>query len=158
MNRAPSAGSWVSRRSLAANALVAGVYATIALILPATAFANYRLATALYALAAFDRTLIAGLALGNALAGIPQGPVDIVLGGVVGLLTAWACYRLRPTLAPLAVFVVPTVLVPLWLGVLFSIPYRAVVPVVALGQVLSAFLAWIVVVPVGRRLLRKHAH
>ncbi len=151
MNRAPS--PWVSRRSLATNAFVAGVYASIALILPATAFANYRLATALYVLAAFDRTLIPGLAVGNALAGIPQGPVDVGLGGVVGLLTGWACFRLRPTLAPLAVLVVPTVLVPLWLSVIFGVPYRTVVPVVAVGQILSALLAWVAVVPLGWRLL-----
>ncbi len=153
MKRASAQISWISRKSVATNALVAGVYAAIGLVLPATAFANYRLATALYALAAFDPRLIAGLALGNALAGIPQGPVDIVFGGVVGLLTAWACYRLRPTLAPVAVLVVPTALVPLWLSALFGVPYKTVVPVVAVGQVLSALLAWFVVEPVGRRLL-----
>ncbi len=138
-------------RLLATNAILAAVYAAIALVLPATAFANYRLATALYALAAFNPQLIPGLALGNALAGIPQGPVDVVLGGVVGLLTSWLCSRLTPWAAPLAVLIVPTLIVPLWLGVLFSVPYKAVVPVLLVGQVLSAVLAWAVIVPIGVR-------
>jgi len=131
------------RHSLVTNAIVAGVYAAIALALPATAFANYRLATA----------LIHGLALGNALSGSPQGPIDIIFGGIIGLLTAWACSRLHPSWAPLAVLILPTVLVPVWLSVIFGVPYKTVVPVVGLGQLISALLAWIVVLPVGRRLL-----
>lgn len=141
------------QRSLATNAIVAGVYAAIALMLPATAHVNYRLATALYVLASFDRRLIPGLALGNAIAGIPQGPVDIIFGGIVGLLTAWACSRLRPSVAPIAVLVIPTAIVPLWLSMIAGLPYRAVVPVVGLGQVFSGLLAWIVVIPLGHRLL-----
>lgn len=137
-------------RKLAENAMLAAGYAVASLILPATPVANYRLTTALYVLASFDRALIPGLALGNALAGLPQGPVDILLGGAVGLLTAWISSLLRPALAPLAVLVVPTVVVPLWLSGLAGIPYAAVVPAVATGQALSAAIAWLVIVPVAR--------
>ncbi len=133
------------------NAIVAALYASIALWLPATAVANYRLATALYVLAAFDRRLILGLAVGNALAGIPQGPIDIGLGFAIGALTAGSCALLPLMLTPLAVFVLPTVFVPIWLSVLFHAPYFAVLPVVATGQALSAALAWILVIPAGRR-------
>jgi uncharacterized membrane protein len=141
----------VSPRWLASNAILAAVYAALALALPATAFANYRLATALYSLAAFNPRLIPGLALGNALAGLPQGPLDIVLGGGVGLLTSWLCSRLTPWASPLAILIVPTLVVPLWLAVLFSVPYQAVVPVLVRGQAASALLAWAVVVPLGQR-------
>jgi len=133
------------------NAIVAALYASIALVLPATAVANYRLATALYVLAAFDRRLILGLAVGNALAGIPQGPIDIGLGFAIGALTAGSCALLPLMLTPLAVLVLPTVFVPIWLSVLFHAPYFAVLPVVATGQALSAALAWILVIPAGRR-------
>lgn len=126
---------------LTRNALVAALYAATALLLPATALANYRLSTALYVLAAWNPALIPGLALGNALAGLPQGGLDVVLGAVVGLLTARACARLGPRLAPLAVLVVPTLIVPLWLGVLFSVPYVVVVPILLKGQAVSALLA-----------------
>jgi uncharacterized membrane protein len=135
---------------LARNALLAGLYAAVALVLPATAFANFRLATALYALAAFDRTLVPGLAVGNAIAGLPQGPVDVVLGLAVGFVTSLACAHLPPLLAPLAVLIVPTLMVPLWLSALFHAPYMTVLPVVAVGQAASAGLAWLVVVPAGR--------
>ena len=138
-------------RWLASNALLATVYAAVALVLPATAFANYRLTTALYALAAFNSRLIPGLALGNALAGIPQGPLDIALGGVIGLVTSWACSRVSPWASPIAILIVPTLVVPLWLGLLFSAPYAAVVPVLFVGQAASALLAWTLVVPLGLR-------
>lgn len=138
-------------RALASNAILAAVYAALALLLPATAFANYRLTTALYALAAFNAGLIPGLALGNALAGAPQGAIDIVLGGIVGLATSWSCSRLNPWMSPLAVLVVPTLVVPSWLSVLFSVPYKAVVPVLLTGQAVSALLAWIAIVPLGLR-------
>jgi uncharacterized membrane protein len=145
--------SLVTRSSfIVENAIVAAVYAAIALALPATAVANYRLTTALYVLASFDRRLIVGLALGNALAGIPQGPVDIGLGFGIGVLTAGACAFVPRVLTPLAVFVLPTVFVPLWLSLLFHAPYRVVLPVVATGQALSAILAWILVIPAGRRI------
>jgi uncharacterized membrane protein len=141
----------VSPRWLASNAILAAVYAALALALPATAFANYRLTTALYSLAALNPRLIPGLALGNALAGLPQGPLDIVLGGGVGLLTSWLCSRLTPWASPLAILIVPTLVVPLWLAVLFSVPYPAVIPVLMRGQAASALLAWAVVVPLGQR-------
>lgn len=141
----------VSPRWLASNALLAALYAAVALLLPATAFANYRLTTALYSLAAFNARLIPGLALGNALAGVPQGPLDVALGALVGLLTSWLCSRLSPWAAPLAILIVPTLLVPVWLAVLFSVPYQAVVPVLLRGQLMSAVIAWVVVVPLGQR-------
>lgn len=136
---------------LVRNAIVAALYASIALLLPATAVANYRLATALYVLAAFDRQLILGLAVGNALAGIPQGPVDVGLGFGIGALTAGTCAALPVGIAPLAVLVLPTLFVPLWLALLFHRPYALVLPVVATGQALSAGLAWLAVIPAARR-------
>jgi uncharacterized membrane protein len=141
----------VNPRWLASNAILAAVYAALALVLPSTAFANYRLSTALYSLAAFNPRLIPGLALGNALAGLPQGPLDVVLGGLVGVLTSWLCSRVTPWVSPLAILIVPTLVVPLWLGVLFAVPYQAVVPVLARGQAVSALLAWAIVVPLGYR-------
>lgn len=142
-------------RTLTRNAILAALYAAIALILPATAAANYRLATALYVLAAWNPALIPGLALGNALAGLPQGPVDMLLGGVVGALTSWACWRVGPKWAPVAVLVVPSLLVPTWLSLLFHVPYLVVLPVVAQGQALSALLGWMLLrVPHLRGLVR----
>lgn len=129
-------------RNIALNATIAALYAGIALVLPATALANYRLTTAMYVLAALNPTLIPGLAFGNALAGILQGPVDVAMGAAVGLITAWACSKLGPRWAPLAVLIVPTFLVPLWLGWIYQVPYLVVLPVLAQGQALSALLGW----------------
>lgn len=139
-------------RRIAACGIVAGLYAAIALALPATAFANYRLATALYLLASFDPGLVPGLALGNALAGIPQGPMDVLLGGMVGYVTASCCAAIGWKYGAAAILVVPSLLVPLWLAPMFHAPYWSVVVVVAHGQFVSACLAVVVVHPVGRRL------
>lgn len=128
-------------RNLARNAVIAALYGAIALVLPATALANWRLATALYALAAWNPALIPGLAIGNAIGGITQGPIDILFGAVVGVLTAWACAKLGPRWAPLAILVIPTAVVPLWLSLLLHVPYPVVVLVVLQGQAVSAVLA-----------------
>lgn len=143
-------------RKIALNALVAALYAGLALLLPATALANYRLTTALYVLVAWNPGLIPGLATGNALAGIPQGPIDMAMGAVVGVITAWTCAKLGPRRAPLAVLVVPTTLVPLWLGWLFQVPYLVVLPALAQGQILSALLGWLLLrVPHMKQLIAR---
>lgn len=141
-------------RMLTKNAAVAAAYVTIALMLPATALANYRLATGLYVLAAWSPGLIPGLALGNALAGFPQGPVDVLMGGLVGIITAWACSKLGK-LAPLAVLAIPTLLVPLWLGWMFGAPYGLTALVLLKGQAVGAALGWgLMQLPVLRRAAR----
>lgn len=139
-------------KRIAVNAIVAALYATLSLWLPATAFANYRITTSLYALAAFRPDVIIGLSIGNALAGIPQGPIDVVMGGLVGFVSSLACWYLQPRFSPLAVLIVPTLLVPVWLSVLVSVPYLAVVTALIPGQAISALVAYLVVLPIGRRL------
>lgn len=128
-------------KDLVLNAVIAALYATIALVLPATALANYRLSTALYVVAGWNPSLIPGLALGNALAGLPQGPIDVLMGTVVGLATAYACSKMKRW-GWVAVAVIPTLLVPLWLTWLFDAPYLIVVLTVAKGQAVSALLAY----------------
>lgn len=130
-------------RNIAKNAIVAALYAGIALWLPSTAFANLRLTTALYVLAAWNPVLIPGLAIGNALAGLPNGFIDVLMGGVVGVVTAWSAWRLGERWAWLAVLVVPTLLVPSWLSWLFHVPYWMAVVALLQGQVPSAALGWV---------------
>lgn len=130
-------------RNIAKNAIVAALYAGIALWLPSTAFANLRLTTALYVLAAWNPVLIPGLAIGNALAGLPNGFIDVLMGGVVGVVTAWSAWRLGERWAWLAVLVVPTLLVPIWLSWLFHVPYWVTVVALLQGQVPSAVLGWV---------------
>lgn len=129
-------------RNIAKNAIVAALYAGIALWLPSTAFANLRLTTALYVLAAWNPVLIPGLAIGNALAGLPNGFIDVLMGGVVGVVTAWSAWRLGERWAWLAVLAVPTLMVPLWLSWLFQVPYWVTVVALLQGQVPSAVLGW----------------
>lgn len=130
----------IKTRLLTANAVLAALYAAVALLLPATALANFRLSTALYVLAAWNPALIPGLAVGNAFAGLPQGPIDMLMGAVAGLATTFACSKMGRW-APVAVLVIPTLLVPTWLSWMFGAPYWVVALSLLKGQALSALLA-----------------
>lgn len=148
-------------RNLVRNALIAAIYVAFTSLWGWAATGptvNIRLATSLYALAAFDPALIWGPALGNGLSTLLSGtPIDAALGVLVGLLAGYVAWMLGRWLgkwaAPLAVAVVPTLFVPLWLSVLYHAPLFTTYSAVGLGQCLSAIAAWLVVLPLGRRLL-----
>ena len=154
----------MSTRNLAANALAAALYVVVTSVWgwAATGPAlNIRLATALYVLPAGDPALLLGPALGNGLSTLITGGhlLDAGLGVIVGLLSGWAAGLLarKWTVAasPLAVLLVPTATVPLWVAWLYHAPLNVTFGSVAAGQALSAAAAWIIVLPAARRVLRQ---
>lgn len=143
----------IGTRALARNAVVAALYAAISLILP-----RYRISSALYVLAAFDRTLIPGLTLGNAVSGLHHRPLDLLEGAVFGWVTAWLCSKLRPAWAPLAVAIVPTGLVTAWLTLVIGLPLVPTLINTAIGYAVAAVTGWVAAVPLGQRVLASHHH
>lgn len=150
-------------RDIARNALIAALYVAFTYLWgwAATGPAlNIRVATALYVLPALNPALLWGPALGNALSTLLTGghPIDAGLGLAAGLLAGaaalWLGRRLSVWASPLAVFVVPTLLVPLWVAWLYHAPLAVVYGSVAIGQALSAVVAWAVVLPAARRVLK----
>lgn len=95
-------------RRLVRTALIAALYAVLALAMPAVSYSiiQFRVSEALVLLPMLYPEAIPGLALGCFLAnlGSPFGVIDIVLGTGCTLLAAWLTYtfRQRPALAALA--------------------------------------------------------
>jgi uncharacterized membrane protein len=134
-------------RWITSNAVVAGLYAAISLLLP-----SFRFSSALYMLAAFDPTLIPGLAIGNAAASVHHRPLDLIEGVAVGWITSWLCAKVGPRWSPAVVAVVPTLLVSLWLTLVVGRAFIAVLPMIFVGQLTAAVVGAVVVVPLGKRL------
>ena len=144
---------------LAQSALVIALYVVLTAINPASSGAiQVRLSTGLYCLAAFRPDFIPALALGNGLANllVGQGPLDAVLGLVVGLFTSTATYLIGKTgkawLVPLPVALVVPPLVATWLSLLLHLPYRVIFLSLLAGQVIAAATAGSLVTYVGLRL------
>jgi uncharacterized membrane protein len=105
-----------------------------------------RIATSIYALAGIYPFLILPLGianfLSNALLG-GLGPLDMLGGLLVGILTALCCYllnKINSYLVSIPILLIPTLLVPVWLSYLLQLPYGMLVISVGIGQVLPGIL------------------
>ncbi len=140
-------------RTLAASGIVIALYVIVMYLTQSFSFGQYqmRLATSLYALAAIHPFLILPLGLSNFLSNIlfgGLGPLDMLGGFAVGILTSAACYYLRKIrlwLVGLPILIIPTLLVPIWLSYLLGISYTALLVSVGIGQSMPAVLAVLLV-------------
>ena len=108
------------------------------------AFGQYqiRIATALYGLSALFPFLILPAALANIISNTIMGGLgilDIVGGGIVGLLTTGLIVYGKKCgcgnwIVLLAVTFIPGLLVPIWLSVLLQIPYWILASSILVGQ------------------------
>ncbi len=143
----------INVKKLTISATVLAAYVLVMLLTQSVAFGQYqvRVATSLYALAAIHPFLIVPLALANLLSNTMMGglgPIDMVGGFIVGLLTAGSAYYLRRFhlfLVGLPIFIIPSLLVPIWLSYLLGIPYLLLVVSVGIGQLLPAILGVLLV-------------
>lgn len=127
---------------------ISGIYIalflTVMLCTQSFAFGQYqiRIATALYGLSAIFPFLIIPSCVANVLSNTLMGGLgilDIVGGGIVGLLTTsiivfgkkqhWGNW-----IVLLAITFVPGLLVPLWLSILLQIPYWVLASSILVGQ------------------------
>jgi len=86
-----------------------------------------RIATSIYALGAMFPFLIVPLGLANCLSNLlfGLGPIDVVFGLIIGLMTAGGCYlvkrfKLNDWLIALPIWLLPGLCAPIWLS--FLIP------------------------------------
>ncbi len=143
----------INTRNLTISAAVLAVYVIVMLLTQSFAFGQYqvRLATSLYALAAIHPFLIIPLGFANLLSNTIMGglgPIDMLGGLVVGVLTAASAYYLRRVhlvLVGLPIFLIPTLLVPIWLSYLLGLPYLVLVVSIGVGQILPAILGVLLV-------------
>ncbi len=139
--------SFTGVSKLTLSALFMALYIVVMLFTQSFAFGQYqiRIATALYGLSAIFPFLMVPLALANMLSNIIMGGLgflDIIGGGIVGLLTTGAIVFAKMRGCGnwcifLAVTLIPGLLVPVWLVLILDLPYLALVSTLIIGQAVS---------------------
>lgn len=144
VNRKPMSNA----KKLAISGIVIAAYIVVMYLTQSFAFGQYqmRIATSIYALAAIYPFLIIPLGIANFLSNTLMGglgPIDMIGGFFVGVLTASGCYWLRKInimLTALPILVIPTLLVPIWLSYILNVPYGILVISVGVGQILPSIV------------------
>ncbi|MDD3308045.1 MAG: QueT transporter family protein [Acetobacterium sp.] len=140
-------------KKLVISGVVVALYAVVMLMTQSFAFGQYqiRVATSLYALAGIYPFLMVPLGVSNFLSNTIMGglgPIDMIGGLVVGVVTAGSCAYLKKInvwLVGLPILVFPTLLVPIWLSYLLGVPYLVLVISVGAGQILPSILGVLIV-------------
>ena len=140
-------------KKLAFSGIVIALYVVVMYLTQGFSFGQYqmRVATSIYALAAIHPFLIIPLGIANLLSNTIMGglgPLDMFGGLIVGIITSFGCYYLRKInvlLVAVPIFLVPTLLVPIWLSYLLSIPYGILLISVGAGQILPSILGVLMV-------------
>ena len=148
-------------RKLTISALVVALYVAVMTATRSFAFGQYqvRIATSLYALSGIFPflTLPLGFAnfLSNALLG-GLGPLDMIGGIAVGLLTSGAIARFRssaraPWAAAAAITLVPGLGAPLWLSYLLHLPYAVLAASLLVGQAVAGVFGGLLLAALKKR-------
>jgi len=120
-----------------------------------------RIATGFYALSYVFPFLTLPLGIANALSNIlgGLGTLDIVGGFFAGIFTALLCALAeklkKPILASLAILLVPSLTVSIWLSYLLSVPYHIMIVSVFSGQIVPAFFGYILIKVLDKRKVKK---
>jgi uncharacterized membrane protein len=136
-------------KKLAISGLIIAIYVVVMYLTQSFAFGQYqvRIATGLYALAYHFPFLVIPLGAANLLSNTVMGGLGIydMLGGfAVGLLTAGSIVLLKKVtknrfIVLLPIAIIPSLVVPIWLSILLSIPYLILIVSVGVGQFISAY-------------------
>jgi uncharacterized membrane protein len=140
-------------KKLTISSMIVAIYVVMMFLTQGFAFGQYqiRISTSIYAIAAIHPFLIIPLGIANCLSNILMGglgPLDMIGGLVVGILTSSGCYLLRKInifLVGIPILLLPTLLVPLWLSYLLNIPYSILVISVGVGQIIPSIFGVILV-------------
>jgi uncharacterized membrane protein len=143
----------INTRKLTYSGIVIALYVVIMFFTQSVAFGQYqvRVATSLYALAAIHPFLIIPLGAANFLSNTLMGglgPLDMVGGFIVGILTAAGCFyanKIHASLVGVPILLIPALLVPVWLSPLIGVPYRILALSIGVGQVIPAVVGILMV-------------
>ena len=149
---------------LALSGMVMAVYIVVMYLTQSFAFLQYqvRIATAIYALAYLFPFLVLPLGVSNLLSNLLMGSLgvlDIVGGGIVGVLTALCCALIRRFKLSEWLLVVPVTLIPAfgvsaYLSGLLNLPYWALASSLLVGQFISGVVGVLLVKALKHALLR----
>ena len=156
------ADAHTSVQRLVFSAFIIALYAVIMYCTQSFAFGAYqiRIATALYAMAYLCPYLIVPLGLSNLLCNLlfgGLGIIDVIGGGLVGILTASLAYLVRRLglnewLVALPILLVPGLGVASWLSYLLGVPYPALALSLCIGQAVPAVVGVLLIKALKSRL------
>lgn len=141
-------------KELTISGLMIAMYVVIMYITQAFAFGAYqiRIATCLYSLSYLFPFLVVPLGMGNFLGNFlgGMGTMDMLGGGIVGILTAGGVSLVRrfrlPTLLIVPIIIlIPGLVVPLWLAPILQAPYLPLAVSLCIGQTPPAILGYLLV-------------
>jgi len=133
-------------QKIAISGMIIALYVTVMFFSQSFAFGQYqiRLATSLYAIAAFYPFLILPLGIANFLSDTlfgGLGPLDMIGGLLIGILTALSCFQLRKIsvyLVGIPILLIPTIFVSMWLSFLLHVPYSVLIISIGVGQIIPS--------------------
>jgi uncharacterized membrane protein len=147
-------------QKLTISAVCMGLYLMVMLCTQSFAFGQYqiRIATALYGLSAIFPFLILPFGFVNMASNLIMGglgPLDMIGGGLMGLLTTSAIVlgkRLGFSnwIVAVAITFIPGLCVPIWLSLLLHIPYLVLVSTLIVGQAIAGVAGMLLVTALER--------
>ena len=154
--------------SIARKVAISGIfmvsYIALMFFTQSFSFGQYqiRIATSLYAFSSLFPFLILPSGLANALSNTLMGGLgiaDIIGGLVVGLLTSSSIVLIRKLNLPRFLIIFPIIFipglgVPLYLHILLDLPYWVLATSVIIGQIIPAFIGYLLVITLEKRLSR----
>lgn len=142
------------------SAMMMAVYVVLVYITQGFSFGAYqiRIATSVYAAAYLFPFLVLPLGLANSISNMlfgGLGPLDMIGGGLVGILTTLLIAGIRKmgwnrALVALPIVFVPGLGVPIWLSYLLNVPYSALALSLCIGQIIPALCGAAVVSALSR--------
>jgi len=140
-------------KKLTISGIIIALYVVFMFVTQSFAFGQYqvRIATSLYSLAAIHPFLIIPLGVANFLSNTLMGglgPLDMIGGFLVGILTAGSCYFLRKiniVLVAIPILLIPTLLVPIWLSYIIHVPYSILALSIGVGQIIPSIVGVLLV-------------
>jgi uncharacterized membrane protein len=145
-------------QKLTISAAIIALYCIIMYFTQSISFGPYqiRIATSLYALSFLYPFLVLPLGIANFLSNMlgGLGPVDMIGGCVVGIITSYLItlirtYRLPKWVCALPIILIPGLIVPIWLSIMNSLPYGMLVASLCIGQIIPAIFGVILIKTLG---------
>lgn len=150
-------------QKLTISGIVIALYCVIMYFTQSISFGPYqvRIATSLYALAYLYPFLVLPLGIANFLSNMlgGLGPIDMLGGCFVGIVTAFLIVLVRKYKLPkwscvIPIIVVPGTIVPIWLSLMNSLPYGLLVVSLCIGQIIPAIVGVILIKALSRVLFK----
>jgi uncharacterized membrane protein len=163
MNASPTQ-QFSNVQKLTISGIIIALYCVIMYFTQAISFGPYqiRIATSLYAIAYLYPFLVLPLGIANLLSNMlgGLGPVDMLGGFVVGIITAFLATQIRKYKIPFwfcafPIILIPGTIVPIWLSIMNSLPYGLLVVSLCIGQITPGIVGVILIKTLSKILIKK---